>query len=83
MKFLVEWHTKTKYREKLNKLLEEWKPPNGFKFLIPPHHVVGGHRGMGVIEADDVEIIQKGLGFFMDYADFVVTPIRPLISVPK
>ncbi len=79
MKFLVEWHTKTKYREKLNKLLEEWKSPDELKFLFPPHHVAGGHRGMAVIEADDVEIIQKGLGFFMDYVDFVLTPIRPLL----
>ena len=83
MKFLIEWHTKPKHREKLNKLIEEWKPPDEFKFLIPPHHVVGGHRGMGVIEVDDVEIIQKGLGFFMDYVDFVVTPIRPLLPVPE
>ncbi len=80
MKFLIEWHTKPKHREKLNKLIEKWKPPSKFKFLIPPHHVVGGHRGIGVIEVDDVEILQKGLGFFMD---FVVTPIRPLLPVPE
>jgi len=83
MKFLIEWHTKPKYREKLNNLLDEWKLPREIKHLIPPHHVVGGHRGVSVIEVDNAEIIQKDLGFFMDYVDFVVTPIRPLLSVPE
>jgi len=83
MKFLIEWHTKPKHRKKLNNLIEKWKPPDEFKFLIPPHHVVGGHRGMAVIEVDNVEIIQEGLGFFLDYAGFVVTPIRPLLPAPE
>ncbi|MHA1955545.1 MAG: DUF3303 domain-containing protein [Candidatus Thorarchaeota archaeon] len=79
MKFLIEWHTKPKYREKLLKLLDEWKPPDEWKILFPPHSVVGGHRGMGVIEVDNVEIIQDGLRVFLDYADYVVTPITPLL----
>ena len=81
MKFLIEWHTKPKHREKLNKLLDEWKPPREIKFLFPPHHVVAGHRGMAVVEVDNVEAIQKGLRVFLNYVDYVVTPILPLLSV--
>ena len=83
MKFLIEWHNKPKYREKLRKLLGEWKPPREVKFLIPPHNVVAGHRGMAVVEVDNVEIIQKSLGVFLDYVDYVVTPILPLLPVSE
>jgi hypothetical protein len=81
MKFLIEWHNKPKYREKLLKLLDEWKPPREIKFLIPPHFVVAGHRGMAVVEVDNVEIIQKSLRVFLDYVGYVVTPILPLLPV--
>ncbi len=79
MKFLIEWHNKPKNREKLLKLLDEWKPPRDLKYLFPPHSVVAGHRGLSVVEVDNVQIIQDSLRVFLNYIEYVVTPILPLL----
>ena len=67
-----------KYREASNKALEKFEQPKDLKTLFPAHVCVASHRGVAVVETDDVKVIQKTLNPMLDFVSFKVTPIIPL-----
>ncbi|MFX1562930.1 MAG: DUF3303 domain-containing protein [Promethearchaeota archaeon] len=80
MKFLIEWYRDPEHLQTVTKLLEKWKQPKDWKVPFPAHYCAASSRGFFVLEVDSAETIQKGLEPFLDYVDFVVTPILPLFT---
>ncbi|MHA2026638.1 MAG: DUF3303 domain-containing protein [Candidatus Thorarchaeota archaeon] len=78
MKYLIEWKMKPKYRKEANKALEKFEQPKELKTVFAAHVCVASNRGVGVVETDDVKLIQKTLNPMLDYVNFKVTPILPL-----
>jgi hypothetical protein len=69
---------KPKYRKEANKALEKFEQPKELKTVFAAHVCVASNRGVGVVETDDVKLIQKTLNPMLDYVNFKVTPILPL-----
>ena len=78
MKFLIEWKMKPKYRKESNKALEKFEQPKDLKTVFAAHVCVASHRGLAVVETDDVKVIQKTLSPMLDFVSFKVTPVLPL-----
>lgn len=80
MKFLIEWKIKPKYRKEANKALEKFEQPKEMKTVFAAHHCVASTKGIAVVEAEDVEVINKTLSQMMDFTNFKVTPILPIFT---
>ena len=78
MRFLIEWKIKPKYRQGANKALEKFEQPKEVKTIFAAHNRIASSTGIAVVETDDAAHIQKTLSPMMDFANFKVTPIRPL-----
>jgi hypothetical protein len=72
---LIEWNIKPKYRRDVMKAWKEYKQHKDVKTVFPIHNCVGSNRGVAIVESDSTEAVQETLGFFIDYVNFVVTPL--------
>lgn len=75
MLLLVEWEVKAKYRKDLMKAWKEYEQHKDVKTILPVHNCVGSTRGVAVVETDSAEALEATLAPFVDYVNFVVTPL--------
>jgi len=70
---------KPKYRKDASKALENYKQPKELKTVFAAHNCVASHRGIAVFETDDAKLIHKTLSLLLDFMNFEVTPILPVL----
>ena len=61
-----------------SKAIEKFEQPEELKTVFAAHNRVASHRGVAVVEVDDVKVIQKTFNPMLDFADFTVTPLIPV-----
>jgi hypothetical protein len=72
---LIEWEVKPKYREDVLKAWKNYKQHEAVKTILPVHNCVGSTRGVAVVETNSTEGLEATLRPFLDYVNFVVTPL--------
>lgn len=75
MILLIEWEVNPKYRNDIMQAWKEYKQHEDVKTIFPVHNCVGSNRGVAIVESDSAEAVEDTLSFFVDYVNFVVTPL--------
>jgi hypothetical protein len=70
---LLSWEP-DKAKEITERFLK-WVPPEGLKWILPPHTVMGQNQTVSIVEIDDPKVLAKVDRYWRDIAVFESSPI--------
>jgi len=76
VRFLLIWSwDPANAREVSRRFIEEFKPPEGIKFLYPISTMLGANKGFTIFEAEREEAINRAVRGWLDLCTFDIYPI--------
>jgi hypothetical protein len=75
MRFLTILTLKTEKAKEATERFKKWTPPEGLKWVLPPHTILGRNQTVSIVEVDDPVVLAKVDRFWRDICTFEIMPI--------
>ena len=75
MKFLIIFSFPSENVDKVRERFKTWTPPEGMKYIFPPHSIIGTNKSMNIVEAENEEALGKAAINWTDLGSFKIYPI--------
>jgi len=62
---------------------KKWKVPEGLKWILPPHTLMGRNQSASIVETDDPKVLAKVDRYWRDIAEFESFPIMDSREIAK
>jgi len=83
MRFLVILTWKPEKAKEITERFKQWTPPEGLKWILPPHTIMGKNQTVDVVECDDPIVLAKVDRFWRDISTFEMYPIMASSEIIK
>ena len=70
MRFLTILKWKPEKAKEITERFKKWTPPEGLKWILPPHTIMGKNQTVNVVEVDDPVVLAKVDRFWRDICTF-------------
>jgi len=83
MRFLTILKWKPEKAKEITERFKKWTPPEGLKWILPPHTIMGKNQTVSVVEVDDPVVLAKVDRFWRDICTFETNLIMDSREIMK
>jgi len=83
MRFLTILSWKPEKAKEITERFKKWTPPEGLKWILPPHTIMGQNQTISIVESDDPIVLAKIDRFWRDISTFETKPIMASSEIMK
>jgi hypothetical protein len=83
MRFLTVFTWKSEKAKEITERFKKWTPPEGLKWILPPHTIMGKNQTVSIVELDDPVVLAKIDRFWRDIGIFETNPIMASSEIMK
>jgi hypothetical protein len=83
MRFLTILTWKPEKAKEVTERFKKWTPPEGLKWILPPHTIMGKNQTVSIVESDDPVVLAKIDRFWRDISTFETLPIMASSEIMK